>query len=141
MRAALVLPLAALLATTSGCYKTVVDTGRVPSRMQVRDEWVMGFAAGMVMPQRVDAARRCPTGVARVTTKASFANLVVQTVTAGILSPRTVEVTCAAFGPPGFGPGRGWGPGGPDAREWGDRAWGERRFGPPPRGFHHHHHR
>jgi hypothetical protein len=130
MRAIYLLPIAALLVSASGCYRTVVDTGREASRVRVKDEWVMGFASGLFMPGRVDAARRCPNGVARVVTEASFANLVVQTLTAGLLSPRSVEVTCAASGRPGFGRARGWG----------DGRWGERRHGPGGRHFHHHHH-
>ena len=102
MRAWHVVALLALTLTASGCYTTVVDTGREPSRRKFRDDWVMGFASGLVMVERVNVERRCPAGVARVKTETSFANFLVQTLTAGLLSPRTVEVTCAADHEHGF---------------------------------------
>ena len=109
MRSWKIVPLLALALLASGCYTTVVETGRAPSHQKFRDEWVMGFASGLIMPERVHAARRCLHGVARVKTEQSLQNFAVQTVTAGLLSPRTVEVTCAA-GPWGvleLAPGRG----------------------------------
>ena len=96
MRTWHVVPLLGLALLASGCYTTVVETGREPSRRKFRDDWVMGFASGLVMVERVNAERYCANGVARVKTETSLANFVVQTVTAGVLSPRSVEVTCAA---------------------------------------------
>jgi len=96
MRAWHVVPLLALTLLASGCYTTVVETGREPSRRKFRDDWVMGFASGLIMVERVNAAGHCANGVARVKTETSLANFAVQTLTAGLLSPRTVEVTCAA---------------------------------------------
>ena len=96
MRPLHLVPLMVALVALSGCYTTVVDTGREPSRRTVRDEWVMGFASGLIMAEDVALARRCPAGVARVKTEQSLPNFLVQAVTAGVLSPRSVEVTCAA---------------------------------------------
>jgi hypothetical protein len=96
MRASYTVALLATLVGLSGCYTTVVDTGREPAHRTVRDGWVMGYASGLIMVEEPSIARRCPFGVARVVTEQSVPNLLVQVATAGLLSPRSVEVTCAA---------------------------------------------
>jgi hypothetical protein len=96
MRASHLVPLLAVILAASACSTTVVDTGREPARITIRDDWVMGFMGGLVMTEGVNVTRRCPDGVARVVTGQSLPNLLVQIGTAGLVSPRSVEVTCAA---------------------------------------------
>lgn len=89
---------AVLLTTglTVGCYHAVIETGRPPSPQTIRIEWAHSFIAGLVPPNVVNAAKKCPSGVARVETEHSFLNMVANVVTGGIYSPMTIIVTCAA---------------------------------------------
>ena len=88
--------LLALAVTASGCYHAVVDTGRAPSTTTIEKPWAHSFLAGLVPPDVVETASRCPDGVARVETKHSFLNSVANILTWGIYSPMSIEVTCAA---------------------------------------------
>lgn len=92
------LRLVALLAVLSGtgCYHAVIDTGRTPSGQTVKKEWAHGFAFGLVPPDVMSTAQQCPDGVARVETQHSFMNQLAYLITAGIYSPMTIEVQCAA---------------------------------------------
>ena len=78
-----------------GCYRADVTTGLAPSGAVVEDAWVLGFAGGLVMVDDVDASE-CRNGIARLMTRQSFMNLVVNVLTAGIVSPMSVRVECAA---------------------------------------------
>lgn len=79
----------------AGCYHATVDTGRRPSGQTVEDEWADSFIAGLVPPSTVETASRCPNGVAKVETKISFLNGLVDALTLGIYTPMTIIVQCA----------------------------------------------
>lgn len=93
----LMLPLAAAIAL-SGCYHVTVDTGWAPSGQVVEEKWAHSFLGGLVPPETVETASRCPSGVARVESKLSFLNLVAGAITGGLYTPMTIEVACAGGG-------------------------------------------
>ena len=80
----------------TACYHASVDTGLVPNGQTIDRPWAMGFIAGLVPPNEIETAARCPDGVARVETQHSFLNMVVVFITGGILSPMDIRVSCAA---------------------------------------------
>lgn len=85
-----------LIAATTGCYKATIQTGLTPSGEIIKNEWAHGFVYGLVPPDTVATASRCPNGVAQVQTQHSFLNMLAQFLTWGIYSPMTIEVQCAA---------------------------------------------
>jgi hypothetical protein len=85
----------------AGCYHATVETGRVPSGVVIEQPWAHSFIGGLVPPSAVDAASRCPGGIARVDTQLSFLNLLVGGFTGGIYTPMSVRVACAANAGPG----------------------------------------
>jgi hypothetical protein len=85
-----------LLATTAGCYRATIDTGRQPSGQEVRNDWAHSFIAGLIPPATVNTAAQCPNGVALVETQHSFLNMLAQAVTFSLYSPMTIRVQCAA---------------------------------------------
>jgi hypothetical protein len=89
-----VLAIPALLLT--GCYHATVETARPPSGVVIEQPWAHSFIAGLVPPSAVDAASRCPDGIARVDTQMSFLNLLVGGLTGGIYTPMSIRVACAA---------------------------------------------
>jgi len=86
----------ALAAASAGCYHTVIDTGRTPGTTVIDQPWAMSFVAGLVPPPVVMTASQCPAGVAKVVTEHSFLNSLVAGITAGIVTPMHINVTCAA---------------------------------------------
>jgi hypothetical protein len=87
---------AALLA--SGCYHAQVTTGATAGPTVIDTPWAMGFVYGLVPPAAIDAAAACPNGVARVETRLSFLNQLVGALSAGIITPMHITITCAAGG-------------------------------------------
>ena len=87
----------AALAST-GCYHATVTTGLTPGTIVIDQPWAMSFVYGLVPPPTVEAAGRCSDGVAVVETELSFLNGLVSFVTAGIVTPMHITVTCAASG-------------------------------------------
>jgi hypothetical protein len=85
-----------LLATTAGCYRATIETGRTPSGQTVRNDWAHSFIAGLIPPATVNTAQQCPAGVAVVETQHSFLNMLAQFVTFSLYSPMTITVQCAA---------------------------------------------
>lgn len=61
----------------------------------IEENWAAGWIYGLVPPKTVNAAARCPQGVAKVMTQHSFANQLVAGLTFGIYTPMTIQVTCA----------------------------------------------
>lgn len=53
------------------------------------------FIAGLVPPDLVETASKCPDGLAKVETRLSFLNQVASFVTLGIYSPMEIVVSCA----------------------------------------------
>ncbi len=84
--------------TTSGCYHATVISGATPSTEVVEQKWAHSFLWGIVPPATVDAAAKCPNGLAKVETQHSFLNGLVAVVTFGIYTPIQITATCAAKG-------------------------------------------
>lgn len=82
--------------TGAGCYHATIDTGLAPSTETITQPWAMSFVAGLVPPPLVETAAKCPNGVSKVETQHSFLNVLVAAVTASIVTPIDIRVTCAA---------------------------------------------
>jgi hypothetical protein len=91
--AGIVLATAIVLA---GCYNARVITGLTPSDQVIQEDWAASWIYGAVSPKTVEAAAQCPNGVAQVHTYHSFLNILVASLTAGIFTPISIQVTCAA---------------------------------------------
>jgi hypothetical protein len=79
----------------TGCYRADIITGLTPSGEVIEDEWVVGFVGGLAMVDDVDA-EDCTNGIARVMTRQSFLNVLVNVLTWGVVTPMEVRVECAA---------------------------------------------
>ena len=79
----------------SGCYHATIETGLPPGTQTLEKPWASSLIYGLVPPQTVETASRCPNGVARVETQQSFVNGLVRFLTLGIYTPMTIVVTCA----------------------------------------------
>lgn len=86
----------ALVAGSTGCYHAIVETGRPASEQKIEKPWAHSFIAGLVPPDVIETAERCPNGVSRVETRHSFLNMVAAIVTWNIYSPMHITVTCAS---------------------------------------------
>lgn len=78
-----------------GCYHAVIDTGASPGDVVIDMPWAKSFIFGLVPPDVVETAAKCPGGVAKVETEHSFLNWLVGAVTFGIFTPIHIRVTCA----------------------------------------------
>ena len=85
-----------LVLLTGACYHATIETGLQPNGTKIQEKWAMSFAWGLVPPETVETASKCPDGVARVETKLSFMNGLVNFLTGGIVSPMSIEVECGA---------------------------------------------
>jgi hypothetical protein len=81
---------------TAACYHTTVETGAIPSDQVVERCCEAAFLGGLVPPRTVRSVAACPAGVAKVETSRSFSNLVFTALTAGLYSPMSLRITCAA---------------------------------------------
>jgi hypothetical protein len=79
----------------AGCYHATIETGLPPGTQTFEKPWASAWVFGLVPPQTVETASRCPNGVARVETQLSFLNQLVNILTIGIYTPMTIEITCA----------------------------------------------
>ena len=79
----------------SGCYHATIETGLPPGTQRLEKPWASSWVYGLVPPETVETASRCPNGVARVETQHSFLNGLVGALTFGIYTPMTIVVTCA----------------------------------------------
>lgn len=80
----------------AGCYHATVETGAPPSAQTIRKSFASGWIYGLVPPSTVETQARCPHGAARVETRLSFVNQLVNWLTLGIYTPMQIDVTCAA---------------------------------------------
>jgi len=80
------------------CYHATIETGATPSTQTVTNEWASGWVYGLVPPNTVETAAKCPNGVAKVETQHSFPNMLVQFLTLGIYTPMTIVATCSTGG-------------------------------------------
>lgn len=89
-------PTAALLLGTCllGCYHATIETGAVPSTVQVEKHWASSWIYGLVPPKTIGTAQKCTAGVAKVETQLPFVNMLVGFLTLGIYTPMDIVVTC-----------------------------------------------
>ena len=80
------------------CYHAVITTGQTASGQTIEKPWAMSFIYGLVPPPGVETASKCPGGVAKVETQQSFLNGLVSVLTAGIVTPMDIRVSCATRG-------------------------------------------
>ena len=78
-----------------GCYHATVETGLKPSTEMVEKSFAACWIYGLVPPNTVATAAKCPNGVAKVETQLSFVNQLVGFLTLGIYTPMEIKVTCA----------------------------------------------
>ena len=83
---------------TTGCYHATIVSGATPSTEVIEQKWAHSFLWGIVPPATVDAAAKCPNGLAKVETQHSFLNGLVAVLTFGIYTPIQITATCAAKG-------------------------------------------
>ncbi len=95
MRAVRILAVAASVVVLGACYHATINTGLTPNGQSIKEEWAPGWILGLIPPDTVHTASQCPNGVARVETRHSFLNMLVQGLTGGIFTPMTIEVQCA----------------------------------------------
>jgi Bor protein len=81
--------------TLAGCYHATVDTGRTPNGMEIHKSFAASWIDGLVPPSTIEAASKCPNGVAKVETQLSFVNMLVGALTLGIYTPMDIRVQCA----------------------------------------------
>ena len=86
--------LVAALLFTGACYHTTIETGAAPSPQVIQQEWAASWIGGLVPPDPVETAAKCPNGVSKVETQHSFLNMVANVLTFGIYTPMTITVTC-----------------------------------------------
>lgn len=87
-----------LALSVAGCYHARIETGLTPSAQVYEQTFASGWIYGLVPPSTVEAAEKCPNGVAIVETELSFVNQLVSALTFGIYTPMHIKVTCAARG-------------------------------------------
>ena len=84
-----------LAAALFGCYHATIETGAKPSTVTVENHWASGWIFGLVAPKTVETAAKCPSGVSKIETQLSFANMLVSFLTLNIFTPMDIRVTCA----------------------------------------------
>lgn len=85
-----------LVLSSTACYHATIETGAQPSTRTVDQNWAASFLYGLVPPSPMNAASRCPNGVARIETQHSFLNMLAASGTLGIYTPIQINVTCAS---------------------------------------------
>ncbi len=85
----------AAVVVLSGCYHATIETGLPPGTQTVEKPWASSWIYGLVPPQTVETASRCPNGVAKVETQISFLNGLVALITFAIYTPMSIQVKCA----------------------------------------------
>ncbi|MGB8929827.1 MAG: hypothetical protein WCC48_01110 [Anaeromyxobacteraceae bacterium] len=92
MRRTLVVSLAVL--ALAGCHLVRYDTG-LPASQRVVTVPLNFYLWGLVGERVVDLDAACPEGAARWQNQATFGDAVIDVVTVGLWSPRTVKIECA----------------------------------------------
>jgi hypothetical protein len=91
-------PLVVAFILLAGCYHATVETGATPSTVVLDKSFASSWIYGLVPPDVVSTAEKCPDGVAKVETQHTFVNQLVGILTLGIYTPMQIRVTCAAQG-------------------------------------------
>lgn len=97
--------LTALFVVGAGCYHATINTGLPASPQTIEKPWAMSFIYGLIPPSAVETMASCPSGVSKVETQLSFLNQLVNFLTAGIVTPMNIKVTCAQGGRSSITPG------------------------------------
>ncbi len=92
------LSLLSLCVGLGACHHATIETGLEPSQQTIHEPWANSWIAGLVPPNTVETAEKCPSGVSKVETQRSFLNGLVGILTLGIYTPMEIKVTCAASG-------------------------------------------
>jgi hypothetical protein len=80
----------------SGCYRVTVTTGAPAAPTTIDIPWQHSFVYGLVPPQELSTAERCPNNVSKVVTEQSFLNGLASALTWSLYTPIHVTVTCAS---------------------------------------------
>ena len=80
----------------SSCYHAQITTDKAPSNQVIDKPWASSFVFGLVPPNVVETASKCPNGLSKVETKISFLNGLVSGLTFNLYTPMHLTVTCAA---------------------------------------------
>jgi hypothetical protein len=96
--ASLLVFLAFMALSATGCYHATVETGLTPSSEVIEESFASGWIYGLVPPNTISAQVKCKHGVAKVETQHSFVNELVSFITLGIYTPMSIKVTCASAG-------------------------------------------
>ena len=96
MRPRTIISLAAVAVASSACYHAVIDTGRPAGTTAIHKPWAHGWIYGLVPPEPIETAAKCPNGVSKVETQLSFLNQLVSGLTLGIYTPMQIDITCAS---------------------------------------------
>jgi hypothetical protein len=91
-RARLALAIAAL--ALAGCQTVRFQAGRQPAPTHVQQD-AHYFLWGLVGEARVDLDAACPNGVAAFRVEARTGDYLLDVITLGIYSPRTISIECA----------------------------------------------
>jgi hypothetical protein len=89
---------AALLASATGCFTTVVRSGLpvAPPTVEYDQRWHHGMFWGIAeFSGPYDLSEVCPQGWAEIETETSFLTGLLSAVSSGIYWPQTVTVRCA----------------------------------------------
>lgn len=82
----------------SACFHATIETGLAPSPQTIDKAWASGWVFGLVPPSPVSTMAQCPSGVSKVETQLSFANMLVAFLTLDIYTPMSIKVTCSTGG-------------------------------------------
>lgn len=95
MRRTLLASIAAL--ALAGCHVVKYDTGRPPGPRVVKIP-LNFYLWGLVGERVVDLDVACPAGAARWENRATAGDAIIDVITVGVWSPRTVTVECVEGG-------------------------------------------
>jgi len=96
MRTTWLAAIAMTAVASTACWHATIDMGVEPSNQVIDKPWAAAWVYGLVPPNTVEPASKCPHGVAKVETQLSFLNQLVGFLTLGIYTPMSIKVTCAA---------------------------------------------
>ena len=85
----------ASLIPLGACYHATVETGATPSTVVIDKSFASSWIYGLVPPETVSTASKCPNGPAKIETQHTFVNQLVGFLTLGIYTPMQIKVTCA----------------------------------------------
>jgi hypothetical protein len=88
----------ALLSSTSGCFTTVLKSGKPANAARIENDrrWHHGVIWGVAeLSGPYDLKTLCPNGWAEVKSETSFVNGLLDAITSGIYAPQSVTIRCS----------------------------------------------